>query len=329
MQFTTVMMPLWRNLLLFTSNPNILCIFAINLFHQMDKEPNIQTLTTSHEGQTFDRKSARIDPKGLSVVLVAMANADGGTIAIGIEDNGTVTGIDRFIGNINDLLRVPIDYCVPKINVHPEYLDCINNEGGADHILLLHVEQSNRLHATSADEAYIRIGDKSHKLGFEERMQLMFAKGVCYFEDEPVARAGIEDLDLKYVEEYCARIGYVREFGEGIDRIYKEMAEVGQPAPEFKQSDFMLRATIRKGGTQDVPQGVSQGVSQGVPQGIPQAIFKLISANNKITRESIATQLELSSKTIARYLKQMSDRVHYVGSGYSGHWEVIISEKKD
>ena len=28
---------------------------------------------------------------------------------------------------------------------------------------------------------------------------------------------------------------YVREFGEGIDRIYREMAKVGQPAPEFKQ----------------------------------------------------------------------------------------------
>ena len=177
----------------------------------MAKEYNIKSLTTTHEGQTFDRKSARIDPKGLAVVLVAMANADGGCVAIGIEDDGTVTGIDRFIGNVNDLLRVPMDYCVPRISVHPEYIDCTNNNGDVDHILLLHVEQSNRLHATSADEAYIRVGDKSHKLGFEERMQLLFAKGVCYFEDEPVAKAGIEDLDLKCVEEYCARIGYGRD----------------------------------------------------------------------------------------------------------------------
>lgn len=151
----------------------------------MAQESDIKTLTTSPEGQTFDRKSTRIDPKGLAVVLTAMANADGGTVAVGIEDNGIITGIDRYIVNVNDLLRVPMDYCVPKINVHPEYIECMNNDGIADHILLLHVEQSNRLHAISADEAYIRVGDKSHKLGFEERMQLMFAKGVCYFEDEP------------------------------------------------------------------------------------------------------------------------------------------------
>lgn len=101
-----------------------------------------------------------------------------------------------------------------------------------------------------------------------------------------------------------------------------------------------LRATIRKFVSQDDTQGdiqdskitgnqINKGDTQDVPQGVPQAIFELISANNKITRESIATQLGLSSKTIARYLKQMSDRVHYVGSGYSGHWEVIPPEKKD
>ena len=39
---------------------------------------DIQTLTTTSEGQTFDRKSTRIDLKGLAVVLTVMANADGG-----------------------------------------------------------------------------------------------------------------------------------------------------------------------------------------------------------------------------------------------------------
>ena len=38
------------------------------------------------ENQTFDRKSVRIEPKGLSNIFVAFANADGGTIVIGIDD---------------------------------------------------------------------------------------------------------------------------------------------------------------------------------------------------------------------------------------------------
>ena len=117
-------------------------------------------------------------------------------VAIGIEDNDTVTSIDRYIMNVNNLLRVLMDYCVPKINVHPEYLESTNNNGDADHVLLLNVEQSNRHHATSADETYLRVGDKSHKMGFEERMQLMFTNGVCYFKDEP------HGLSLLYLPLY-------------------------------------------------------------------------------------------------------------------------------
>ena len=56
----------------------------------------IEDYRTLPEGQTFDRKSARIEPKALAVIMVAMANADGGTIAIGIEDDGSVSGIDRY-----------------------------------------------------------------------------------------------------------------------------------------------------------------------------------------------------------------------------------------
>lgn len=38
------------------------------------------------EGQTFECKSIRVDPKALAVTIVAMGNADGGLIAVGISD---------------------------------------------------------------------------------------------------------------------------------------------------------------------------------------------------------------------------------------------------
>ena len=37
----------------------------------------------------------------------------------------------------------------------------------------------------------------------------------------------------------------------------------------------------------------------------------------------MAHQLGVSSKTVGRYLKKLNGRVRYVGSGYSGHWEVM------
>ena len=64
-------------------------------------------------------------------------------------------------------------------------------------------------------------------------------------------------------------------------------------------------------------------VPQDVPQDPLKTILTIMSNNPNITREEMANQLDVSSKTIGRYLKKLDGKVRYVGSGYSGHWEVI------
>ena len=70
-------------------------------------------------------------------------------------------------------------------------------------------------------------------------------------------------------------------------------------------------------------QSVPQDVLQEVPQDYSQIILEIVSNNPQITREEIANQLNISTKTVGRYLKKLSGRIRYVGSGYSGHWEVV------
>ncbi len=38
---------------------------------------------------------------------------------------------------------------------------------------------------------------------------------------------------------------YVKEFGEGVDRVFDDMAEAGLPDPEYQQSEFMLYAILK------------------------------------------------------------------------------------
>lgn len=170
----------------------------------------IEDLQFSTEKQIMDRKSARIKAVDLAIPIVAMANADGGYLAIGIEDDGTITGIDNYERNVNELLRVPYDYCIPSVQVDLKTIDVTNNNGNPDHVLRIQVFPNNKVVSNQADDVFLRVGDKSKRLNFEQRLQLVYAKGVKYFEDQPVANATINDLDLDFVSEYCKKIGYTK-----------------------------------------------------------------------------------------------------------------------
>ena len=46
----------------------------------------IEEILANEEMQIFDRESVDIEPKALAISIVAFANADGGTVAIGISE---------------------------------------------------------------------------------------------------------------------------------------------------------------------------------------------------------------------------------------------------
>jgi len=169
----------------------------------------IEEVLAFEEMQIFDRKSVSIEPRALAIPIIAFANADGGTVAIGISDKTRrIEGVDYDIQKLNELLRVPFDFCVPTVKIEIEKVPCADYKGRENHILLMHVEPSMQVHANQADEVFMRVGDKSKKLTFEERLQLMYDKGERFFEDKPVPEADIEDIDLAFVKGYIDRIGY-------------------------------------------------------------------------------------------------------------------------
>ena len=171
----------------------------------------IQEITTRKEDQTFDCKSIQIEPKALAVPIVAFANADGGVIAIGVSDKTRkIEGVDQRTEKLNELLRVPLDFCNPSVPITTDLVPCTDKVGNDNHILLMYIPASSELHANQADEAYMRVGDKSRKLSFEERIQLMYDKGERYYEDTAVYGAMVDDIDMAAVERYTELIGYTK-----------------------------------------------------------------------------------------------------------------------
>ena len=169
----------------------------------------IEEILSKEENQTFDRKSINISPKDLAIPIVAFANADGGDIAIGITDkNRRIEGIDFETKKLNELLRVPFDFCNPTIKVGIEKVPCVDENGRKNHVLVMHVDASPQVHANQADDVFLRVGDKSKLQTFEERLQLNYDKGGRYFEDKAVPDAMIDDIDMDFVKEYIDKINY-------------------------------------------------------------------------------------------------------------------------
>ena len=93
------------------------------------------------ENKYFDRKSAQIKPSELAEIISAFANAEGGTIVVGISDKKRILeGINKFGSEkINNFVAAPKDCCKPMPAYTEEFIDIVNAEGEEDRLLLLHI----------------------------------------------------------------------------------------------------------------------------------------------------------------------------------------------
>ena len=71
-------------------------------------------LASLPEDQWFERKSARTAPRDVAIPLVAMANADGGVLVVGLHD-GLVEDVPPH--RRNELRQVALDFTHPPVRV--------------------------------------------------------------------------------------------------------------------------------------------------------------------------------------------------------------------
>ena len=104
---------------------------------------DVNLFSVLKENQYFDRKSARKDDREIAKHISAFANAAGGKLVIGIEDNGEVTGFKRNgARDIENFERAALTTCTPSPIVRKERIPAVNSSGEDDLILVLDVEAS-------------------------------------------------------------------------------------------------------------------------------------------------------------------------------------------
>lgn len=172
--------------------------------------PSIERATVlidAPEDQWFERKSGRLRAKALAQTLVAMGNAEGGLIVIGIHD-GAPDGIHHFAGAENEWRQTALDLTLPPVHVHCERVE-IEHRGVSHDVMLLEVEQGELVHAVAGDVVYLRVGDESRKLTFQQRQELTYDKGQSNYEASPVPGSrSSEDLNQELAQEYATSVGH-------------------------------------------------------------------------------------------------------------------------
>ncbi len=174
----------------------------------MNDQQDIARWTAAEEGQFFERKSA-IDRSGarpkqrtaadiardIAETLAAMANADGGDLVIGIEDDGSISGVPHADDKLRLLLRVPKDrnYITPA-------LPCRSREVEApDGKKLLHfdVDWSPDIHLLADSRCLLRVDDTNSPFGSDKVAALKAAKAQGLLERSFPPGARMDDLDLE------------------------------------------------------------------------------------------------------------------------------------
>jgi len=159
----------------------------------------LAALSHMPEDQWFDRKSGRAQARDLAIPLVAMANTEGGYLAVGFHD-GEVDGLTP--ARLNDVRQAALDFTEPAVKVTP--VEIRGTEGRT--IIVLRIEAGDQVHVTSKGECYLRVGDECRRLTFAQQRELSLDRGTTSFDAQPVD-ATVEDLSPGLCAEYQERIG--------------------------------------------------------------------------------------------------------------------------
>ncbi len=214
----------------------------------------IEDIITRKEGQTFDCKSVQIEPKALAVPIVAMANADGGTIAIGVSDK--TCRIEGVEGNAKRLKM---------------FDDRIVFETPGDLPGLVRPDNIRHTH----------------------------------FSRNPK------------IAQYLKAYKYVKEFGEGMDRIYRELNVNHTPEPKVHLDAFILKVTVRKNevGLTENNEKLIEKVSEKADR-VSEKVSDVMENEEKVI-EKVSENADRVSEKNAEVLEKVLEKAEKVGDHLS------------
>lgn len=198
-------------------------------------------LQTQVENQYFERKGLGekdIKPVKIAEELIGMLNADGGILAFGVADDGTIEDLNDLGTKLDGYRTLIFDFIHPACNVELEEVEI---DGKL--VFLFHVEQElERIFCIKDNKKhFLRVHDTNRLLDLDRIKKLEYDKSIRRFEEEIVKNFEQEDLDQELLEEYKLKLNYK---GNVLDLLVKRhLATKKGDEYSFKNASVLLFAT--------------------------------------------------------------------------------------
>lgn len=171
----------------------------------MTSKTELLEIIRNGENSGIEFKRDVVANHDLAKELVAFSNLRGGIVLLGVEDDGSVSGITR-----QNLEEWVMTTCRDKIRpgIIPFFEVVRNVEGGRD-VALVRVTPGLDVHSlwhNNRNFYYVRVGTQSREPSPEELSRLFQQRGFYRAELRPVSGATPADLDRRRLRDYFGRI---------------------------------------------------------------------------------------------------------------------------
>lgn len=162
-------------------------------------------LIANRENSGVEFKRDDLRPEQIAKEIVALANFQGGCLLLGVEDDETITGVQR-----DDLERWVMDTVFGRY-VHPmiqPFYEEIRIDERRRVAVISVTEGTTKPYVVrhrGQERVYLRMGSTSQLASREQHMRLFLAGGI-YVESLPVSGSGLRDLSKERLVDYPTRI---------------------------------------------------------------------------------------------------------------------------
>lgn len=163
----------------------------------MMKQDEIRKIIKNGENSYIEFKEEGIKPKDLAEEIVSFANSEGGTILIGVDDDGNIKGVSDLLIE-EKIMNICRNNCIP--NIVPDF-QSIDIEGKTIAVVTVH-KGLNKPYYTADYKYYIRVGTTKRIASREELLRLFEANGALHFDISPVEDTSIRDLNIDVIRDY-------------------------------------------------------------------------------------------------------------------------------